>query len=247
MIPYHGGPVWPNDAAIAAWSGRHAMVSFERPDQLEIALAVCQSVALDNGAFTAWKAGRPVTDWTPFYEWVAPLLRHPAVDWTLIPDVIDGDEAANDALLREWPLPKAQGVPVWHMHESLARLRRLCEWFPRVAIGSSGEYAEVGDSKWWRRINEAMDVACDAEGRPIAKLHGLRMLNPDVFTRLPFASADSTNVAQNVVIDGAWRGTYQPVNKPWRAQVLASRIEAHQSAPHWVRQPQQADLLAEIA
>ena len=56
------------------------------------------------------------------------------------------------------------------------------------------------------------------------------MLNPEVFTRLPFASADSTNVGQNVGIDGKWRGTYQPPSKDWRAVVLAERIEANNGA-----------------
>lgn len=169
MIPYHGGPITPAEAAVAAWSGRHAMVGFAEPRQLDIALEVCQSVALDNGAFSAWTTGKPITDWRPFYAWAAPLLRHPAVDWCLIPDVIDGGEADNDALLSEWPHGAALGVPVWHMHESLDRLARLADAWPRVAFGSSGEFATVGDAKWWRRINEAMDVVCDEEGRPMVK------------------------------------------------------------------------------
>lgn len=242
MIHYHGGPITPAEAAVAAWTGRHGMVSFAHPVQLDIALEVCQSLVLDNGAFSAWCAGRPITDWAPFYEWVAPLLKHPAVDWALIPDVIDGDEDDNDALIAEWRFGSALGVPVWHMHESLDRLERLAKW-PRVAFGSSGEFATVGDAKWWRRINEAMDVVCDVDGRPVCKLHGLRMLDPDVFSRLPFASADSTNVARNIGIDSAWRGTYTPAGKPWRAQVLCGRIESQQSAPVWVRQMQQASLL----
>lgn len=243
MVHYHGSPCTPAEAGVALYSGRHAMVSFAEPRQLDIALEVCQSVALDNGAFTAWKQGRPITDWTPFYEWARPLLRHPAVDWCLIPDVIDGDEAANDALEREWPFGEHLGVPVWHMHESLDRLHRLVAQWPRVAFGSSGEFTSVGSSRWWRRMNEAMAVVCDDAGRPWAKLHGLRMLDPEVFTRLPFSSADSTNVARNIGIDSAWRGTYPPADKPWRAQVLAGRIEAHQSAATWLAQPQQQCLL----
>ncbi len=243
MIHFHGGPITPAEAAVAAWTGRHAMVSYAHPQQLEIALTVCQSVVLDNGAFTAWKGGKPITDWAPFYEWAAPRLKHPAVDWALIPDVIDGNEADNDALIAEWPHGKALGVPVWHMHESLERLRRLADNWPRLAFGSSGEFATVGDAKWWRRMNEAMDVVCDDDGRPLVKLHGLRMLDPDVFSRLPFASADSTNVAQNIGIDSAWRGTYTPSGKPWRAQVMCGRIESVQSAPVWIRQPQQQNLL----
>ena len=247
MIPYHGGPITPATVAVAAWTGRHAMVSFANPEQIDIALEVCQSVALDNGAFPAWMAGVAITDWAPFYAWVAPLLKHPAVDWALIPDVIDGNEADNDALVREWPFSAALGVPVWHMHESIGRLKRLASDWPRIGLGSSGEFATVGDAKWWRRMNEALDAICDRDGRPACKLHGLRMLDPDVFSRLPFASADSTNVARNVGIDSAWRGTYTPHGKPWRAQVMCGRIEAHQSAAVWVRHMQQANLLAEAS
>ncbi len=44
---------------------------------------------------------------------------------------------------------------------------------------------------------QAMAQACDL-GRPRVKLHGLRMLDVEVFSRLPLASADSTNVARNI-------------------------------------------------
>jgi len=55
----------------------------------------------------------------------------------LIPDVIDGDEDANDHLLEQWPgnLP---GVPAWHMHESIKRLKRLAQSWRMVAPGSGG-------------------------------------------------------------------------------------------------------------
>jgi hypothetical protein len=189
---------------------------------------VCQSFAVDNGAFSAWVAGRPVTDWRPFYEWAEACRRIPACDFAVIPDVIDGDEAANDALLDEWPLPLWFGAPVWHMHESLERLERLAHQYPRVCIGSSGEYATVGNEVWWVRIGRAMAAACSADGRPLCKLHGLRMLNPKVFTRLPFASADSTNIGRNVGIDQKWaKGNYLPTTKEARAQVMRQRIEAH--------------------
>lgn len=103
MIHYHGLPITPASAALAAISGGHAFVSFRYPEQLGIALEVCQSFAVDNGAFSAWKSGKPVADWTRYYEWVAFLHRLPSFDFAVIPDVIDGDEAANDAPLAEWP------------------------------------------------------------------------------------------------------------------------------------------------
>ena len=226
-------------------SGRHAFVSFSCVDQLDIALEVCQSFALDNGAFSAWRSGKPVSDWSPYYEWVRELQYHPGFDFAVAPDVIDGDEDANDRLLTDWPIKKHLSAPVWHMHESIERLVRLASEWPRVAIGSSGEFAVVGDATWWGRMSDAMNAVCfGPHGRPICKLHGLRMLNPEVFGRLPFSSADSTNVGQNVGIDGKWRGTYQPPSKEWRAMVLAERIESFNGSQQWDYRMSQQRLFA---
>lgn len=78
-------------------------MSFCRPDQISLAIEVCQSFAVDNGAFSAWKSGKPIADWGRYYEWVGVIHRYPSFDFAVIPDVIDGDEQANDALVAEWP------------------------------------------------------------------------------------------------------------------------------------------------
>lgn len=233
MIHYHGLPITPATAAAAAVGAGHAFVSFATPLQLNVAVECCQSFAVDNGAFSAWKAGEPVRNWTAFYEWAAGCKLIPACDFAVVPDVIDGGEADNDALLAEWPLPRWFGAPVWHMHESLDRLERLAAAWPRVCIGSSGEFATIGTAQWWGQIARAMRVVCNDDGQPLVKLHGLRMLNPEVFTRLPFASADSTNIGRNIGIDQSWKGNYMPPTKEMRAQVMRSRIEAHNSPPRW--------------
>jgi hypothetical protein len=247
VIPYHGLPIWPASTAYAAINGGHAFVSHRRPDQVGLAIEVCQSIAIDNGAFSAWKSGEPVTDWSRYYEWIAYLHRVPVFDFAVIPDVIDGGEDDNDALVAEWPWQDSKtkwvGAPVWHMHESIDRLVRLANEWPRICIGSSGAYATVGNDLWWQRMAEAMNEITDREGLPICKIHGLRMLNPEVFTRLPFSSADSTNIAQNVGIDQKWKGTYSPASKDIRAVVMRERIETNQSATHWERQPIQAALI----
>jgi len=233
MIHYHGLPITPETAAVKAVEAGHAFVSFRTPHQLGMAASVCQSFAVDNGAFSAWREGKPVADWRPFYDWAAQCKLIPACDFAVIPDVIDGDEEANDALLSEWPLPVWFGAPVWHMHESLGRLERLAAKYPRVCIGSSGEYATVGTAQWWGQMARAMRVVCDDEGRPLCRLHGLRMLNPEVFSRLPLSSADSTNIGQNIGKDQNWRGTYMPPTKEARAAVMRSRIESNNSPARW--------------
>lgn len=171
-------------------------------------------------------------NWTPYYQFVCALYRHPGFDFALIPDVIDGTEQENRALMAAWPFDKSVGVPVWHLHESLPYLQQLCDYWPRVALGSSGEFATIGTPRWWHRMSEAMDVLCPS-GKPLVKIHGLRMLDPEVFTKFPFSSADSTNVARNVGLDSRWTGSYTPANKAGRGQVLADRIEAFNSAPAW--------------
>lgn len=233
MIHYHGTPITPETAAGVALSAGHAFVSHAAPQSLGIAGTVCQSFAVDNGAFAAWKKGAPIQNWRPFYEWAAGCKLMPSCDFAVVPDVIDGSEADNDALLAEWPLPKWFGAPVWHMHESMGRLERLAASWPRVCIGSSGEFASIGTAAWWGRMAQALRVVCNDDGQPLVKLHGLRMLNPEVFSRIPFASADSTNIGRNIGIDQAWRGTYSPPGKEARAQVMRSRIESVNAPNRW--------------
>ena len=199
--------------------GRHALISFAAPDQLDICLEVCQSVCLDNGAFSAWRSGK-VIDWDSYFTWAAKFVNHPRVDFALIPDVIDGTEEENQVLLDRWSAwfgasANVFGVPVWHMHESAEKLKALCENYPRVAIGSSGDYSVVGSSKWHQRMNWAMRQICNEQGHPKAKIHMLRGLDPEVFRMYPFASADSTNAGRNCNIDQPWKGTYAPPSPSW--------------------------------
>lgn len=196
MIHYHGTPIGGTRADVARFlAGRHALIPFPRQDDAGIAAEVCQSFCFDNGAFSIWRKGGTL-DEDGYCRWVEAWARHPGFDWALIPDVIDGDEEANDRLLERWPA-ELPGVPVWHMHESLERLQRLARQWRTVALGSSGQWATPGTEAWWRRMGYAMGAVCDDAGRPRCRLHGLRMLSPAIFPRLPLASADSTNAAVN--------------------------------------------------
>jgi hypothetical protein len=245
VIHIHGTPLTPEWIAAMLFKGRHVCISFAHPEQIEILLQECQSAILDNGAFSAWLSGKPITDWLPFRAWIDKWSSHPSVDWWLIPDVIDGDERDNDHLIFEFREVK-YGVPVWHLHESTDRILRLMDMgYDRIAIGSSGEYAEIGNDRWYSRMAEAMQVLCDEEGRPKVKLHGLRMLNPAIFTKFPFASADSTNVARNVGLDCKYKGKLKTANKLTRGIVLANNIESFQSAERWIPQAIQSSFLLE--
>jgi hypothetical protein len=242
VIHYHGLPITPDTAAEVAVRAGHAFVSFAHPGQLGLAVAGCQSFGIDNGAFSAWRRGEPVMDWSDYYTFAEAAKRQPACDFAVIPDVIDGTEADNDALLSEWPLPQWFGAPVWHLHESFGRLERLAYEWPRVCLGSSGEFAQIGTEQWWRRMHNAMRTICDDAGSPPCRLHGLRMLDPRIFSRFPFASADSTNIGRNVGLDTKWGGPYAPPTKEAMVQVMRARVESVNAPSAYLFNEQQAEL-----
>lgn len=227
MIHYHGSPVGgTRQMAAEFWTGRHGLVSFAAPEEIEIIAEACQSFVLDNGAFSVWKRGLKL-DVPGYIAWCREWGTLPNCDWCLIPDVIEGTEADNDELLAAWP-SDLRGVPVYHMHESLERAERLSHEWPTVALGSSGEWPNPGTQGWWDRIDRVMSAVCD-DGIPRCRLHGLRMLNPAIFHRLPLASADSTNAAQN----GRAVANRNQASHLAGTTLVAGRVEAHGAAARW--------------
>ena len=104
------------------------------------------------------------------------------------------------------------------------------EW-PRVCIGSSGDYAQVGSNGWHARMREAMDSLCGTGPVPVW-LHMLRGLNL-CGSEYPFASADSTNIAANH--NGNNRG-----DQPKSVRLMADLIDSKQCSGTWVRRSNQA-------
>lgn len=242
MIAYHGTPIGGNSVEIARFlSGKHALVSFANQQDMNIVAATCASFVLDNGAFTFWKGGK-TPDWDEYYRWVNEWVAHPGYDWHLIPDIIDGTEDDNWRLMFQYGRKAPFGVPVYHMHESMEHLERLVDNYPRIAIGSSGQWPTPGTKSWWARMAEVMAVVCDDQGRPRCKVHGLRMLNPDIFKLLPLGSADSCNCGRNNGNTERWKGCYTDISASQKSEVLAWRIERHNSAPVWELPQSQLDL-----
>ena len=112
--------------------------------------------------------------------------------WAIIPDVIDAGEDAQDDLIAQWPHGD-RGTPVWHMNESVERLLRVIEAWPRVCLGSAGEWPDVGTDSWHRRMTHVFNEV-SKRGR-LPWLHGLRMQG--VGHLYPFASVDSADIARN--------------------------------------------------
>lgn len=226
MIHYHGTPITPL-TALYELAGRHFCVSHARPEDVKRAHAIGQSVMLDNGAFSKWKRGAE-TNWTAFYSWCEEWLGYPTT-WAVIPDEIDAGSQYQDALLAEWPFGH-RGAPVWHMDEPLDRLLRLTDNWPRVCVGSTAEYAVVLSEGWQRRVDEAFNEVAKRH-RFMPWLHMLRGMQCSG-RRWPFASVDSTDIAQN---------HNRPQNTP---RSMADRWDAMQTPGKWEPQPQQLELVA---
>jgi hypothetical protein len=230
VLHYHGTPITPR-SLLRELAGRHFCVSYANPEQIAVCHEIGQSVMLDCGAYTSWTQGKP-TDSPAYYDWCYRWLAYQST-WAVIPDVIDRDEHINDQLIEEWPFG-SRGAPVWHMHESLERLRRLCEEWPRVCIGSSGQYTDMRTSRWHRRMAAAMDTVC-VDGRAITWLHlmrGLAMCGSEY----PLSSADSTNIARNHA------GSPTRRRPPKLVRAMADQIDAMQCPAHWHPKPSQLEL-----
>lgn len=228
-ICYHGTPITPN-AILLTLAGKHFCVSHMRPDQVAVCHQIGQSVMLDNGAFSKWKSGKAV-DWLGYYEWTDKWLDYPTT-WAVIPDEIEAGSQEQDALIREWPHGD-RGAPVWHMDEPLDRALRLADEWPRICFGANGEYSTIPGPAFTARM--------DAVWNELAKRHrrtpNVHMLRGMQLTKFPwpFASVDSTDVAQNHHL-------------PHRtARAMADRWDAAQCPPTWARREAHPDLFEAAA
>ncbi len=197
---------------------------------------MASAIMLDNGAFSAWRAGVEFTDdyWGGFYEWVDPLLDRPT-SWAVIPDAIGQASQEQDRLVSQWPHGK-RGAPVFHLTEDfmppVSRLLRLLDEWPRVCIGWAH------DPRTHPISGDAFERSMDATWNEIAKRHAR---TPDIHMfrgmqlvrcRWPFASVDSTDVGRNH-------------NRPQNTALgMAARWDAAQCPARWEVRPLQMELVA---
>lgn len=186
-----------------------------------------QSVMLDNGAFSVWRRGA-TPDWSGYYGWTDEWLNCPTT-WAIIPDVVEGDDDEQDALIAQWPHGQ-RGSPVWHLHESIGRLLRLIDTWPKVCMGSSAQYAVPLSDPWRRRMDEAWNAIAAKHARTpwIHMLRGMACSGE----RWPFASVDSTDIARN---------HNRPQNTP---KAMRERWDAVQCPISWTPTPKQMELIA---
>ncbi len=227
MIHYHGTPLTPR-SELLKMAGKNFCVSFANPGDADWCLQNGQSVAWDNGRFTAFTQGKDI-DSAKLYAWLEPRLGHP--HWGIVPDEIDGTVEQNLSLISQWPFRREVSAVVWHLAEPIEHLLALIELgFAKICFGSSGAFWQVGSDAWCRRTDEAFNAIVRVFGR-VPWVHMLRGLSL-AGDRWPFASADSVNVARN----------FKNIGSETCPERMARRIDAVQCPIHWKLQPQQEDM-----
>lgn len=224
MIHYHGTPLSPR-SELLRMAGKHFCVPFSDPRDIEPCLQIGQSLMLDNGAFSAFTRHVRL-DVDGFYSWIEPIIAHP--HWAVIPDVIGGTVNNQRDLIAGWPFPRELGAPVYHLGLPIEFLLELVDAWPRVCIGSSGEFWNVGSPKWSAQMDKTFNAL--AKHRTyLPWIHGLRMMAQ---TEYPLASADSVNVARN------FKDAYQCPS------CMASKIDSRQALTRWTERQTQESLFA---
>ena len=98
-------------------------------------------------------------------------------------------------------------------------LLELADNWPRICLGSSEQYWQVGSPPWRKRMDEAFEVLTKTR-RHLPWIHGMRMLG-QCGDKWPMASADSSNIARH----------HAELNI--HPELMASRIDAVQPARKW--------------
>jgi len=193
MKKFYVTPVTPNSVFDEHLADKNLVISYLRPDNYSRAVKNKQTIYFDNGAFTFFRKKI-----TPNYDKFYSFLEDKFFDKFFIPDIIDGTEEQNNKLIEEVPNHlKYKAIPVFHLHESLERLKMLINEWSYIALGSSGKYWNFGTKEWFARMDQIMQIVCNKDGKPLVKIHMLRCLNKDIFTKYPFYSGDSSNFARN--------------------------------------------------
>ena len=104
--------------------------------------------------------------------------------------MIDNGEKARDWLkLRRLDV---DSMPVHHIGDDLKYLRRYLDQTDYIALGAIAKMTQhrrlIGLDHIWQHLK-------DAQGRPLAKMHGLGVTDLGIMTRYPWFNVDSSRAA----------------------------------------------------
>jgi hypothetical protein len=144
------------------------------------------SFFLDSGAFSAAKQGKPVC-LTEYMDFIA-KYKHKISHYAVL-DVIGDWEASwkNQDIMEDQGFSP---LPVFHSEDPEFCLD-WCKEYPYFCLG--GMAGNATRSVRLEFLDECWNKLTDKQGYPLQKVHGFGMASPELVTRYPWYSVDSSS------------------------------------------------------
>jgi hypothetical protein len=160
------------------------------------------NLMLDSGAYSAWKSGNPI-DLEQYAEYLEKtgLLVQCYVNLDVIPgergDKHPSSAEVEESAKRGWQnylCLKKMGlhpIPVFHRGERMYWLEKMLgEGVTYLGLGGIA-FGSFGMRLRW--LEEVFAFLCGDRGWPPVKLHGFGVASPELMTRFPWYSVDTTS------------------------------------------------------
>lgn len=182
ILYYAGGDRNPKDVRDAIRSGaRHFMLSYfywkSHASLIRLMRSHGVHLMLDSGAFSAWKQGGEID-----VNCYIAYIQRSRIGKYIALDVV-GDPEKSDAHVRQMEEAGLHPIPVFHFGSDFRWLDRYAARYPYIALGGT-----VGKPK---RVRDAFFAEVFAR-HPQIHYHGLGMTTPELLSRYPWFSVDST-------------------------------------------------------
>lgn len=165
-----------------------------------------RKLMLDSGAFSVWNKGKTV-DFDSYLKYA--VSTQDRWDVIIVLDQIPGSPGHKNVSLEErdrcasiswerYNLMRKAGIPadklmaVFHQGEHPKWMKRMAETCPLVGISPANDRTPAEKVVW---LDDTMDLACDAHGRPHTRYHGLAVTSPSLMLNYPWDSVDSATWA----------------------------------------------------
>jgi len=201
---------------LATW-GEHSRAIYRRPE-------LFGSLALDSGAYGAYRSGRPLM----LGKYIAYLQEHGnQYCWYATLDVI-GDAKTTAANWREMLRAGLKPVPVFHGDEPFELLDEYRTHSSLVALGSTPGWRMAARLEWYE----------DIFARFPHRYHLFRATDPELLKRFDAESVDSSTWVRAAAMG------YIPGRKPTRKR--APELTNSQRAALWINYYQNLALVSDF-
>lgn len=161
---------------------------------------------LDSGAFTVWNKGKPV-DFEKYLKYACETQDK--WDVIIVLDQIPGSPGHKNVSLAErdhcanisWEryqimlkagIPAEKLMPVFHQGEQPKWMKKMIDNCPLIGISPANDRTPEEKKVW---LNDTMDIACNPDGTPRSRFHGLAVTSPSLMRDYPWHSVDSASWA----------------------------------------------------